>query len=89
MIASNYRGSPGSEGQEEFGGADVNDVLNLLPLIDSLKDEIDPARIGMPWTGSTPICATENHGQVSSRMADETLQMNEAVRRRIDALFGG
>jgi dipeptidyl aminopeptidase/acylaminoacyl peptidase len=25
----------------------VNDVLNLLPLIDSLKEEIDPARIGM------------------------------------------
>ncbi len=47
VIASNYRGSPGSEGQEEFGGADLNDVLNLLPLIDSLKDEIDPARIGM------------------------------------------
>jgi dipeptidyl aminopeptidase/acylaminoacyl peptidase len=47
VIASNYRGSPGSEGREEFGGADVNDVLNLLPLIDSLKEEIDPARIGM------------------------------------------
>lgn len=25
----------------------MNDVLNLLPLIDSLKPEIDPARIGM------------------------------------------
>ena len=47
VIASNYRGSPGSEGQEEFGGADVNDVLNLLPLIDALKPEVDPARIGM------------------------------------------
>jgi dipeptidyl aminopeptidase/acylaminoacyl peptidase len=47
MIASNYRGSPGSEGRDEFGGADVNDVLNLLPLIDSLKEEIDSTRIGM------------------------------------------
>lgn len=32
VFASNYRGNNGSEGQEEFGGADVNDVLNLLEI---------------------------------------------------------
>jgi dipeptidyl aminopeptidase/acylaminoacyl peptidase len=47
VIASNYRGVPGSQSQEEFGGADVNDVLNLFPLIDSLKEEVDATRIGM------------------------------------------
>jgi dipeptidyl aminopeptidase/acylaminoacyl peptidase len=30
VLASNYRGNGDSEGREEFGGADVNDVLNLL-----------------------------------------------------------
>lgn len=32
VLASNYRGNGGSEGREEFGGADVHDVLNLLEL---------------------------------------------------------
>jgi len=46
LFASNYRGAPGSEGQEEFGGADVNDVLNGLRVFDQLPFA-DPARIGM------------------------------------------
>ena len=32
VLASNYRGNGGSEGREEFGGADVHDVLNLIAL---------------------------------------------------------
>lgn len=32
VLASNYRGNGGSEGREEFGGADVDDVLNLIAL---------------------------------------------------------
>lgn len=32
LLATNYRGNGGSEGREEFGGADVGDVLNLLAL---------------------------------------------------------
>nr|WP_246364113.1 alpha/beta fold hydrolase [Halobacillus locisalis] len=40
VLASQYRGNDGGEGQEEFGGSDVNDVLNLaevakeLPYVD-------------------------------------------------------
>ena len=45
-IASQYRGVAGGEGKEEFGGADVADVLNLLPLIEALP-KADPLRIGM------------------------------------------
>ncbi len=41
VIASNYRGNGGGEGQEQFGGEDVNDVLNL---IDVLK-EVESANI--------------------------------------------
>lgn len=36
VIGSQYRGVDGGEGREEFGGADVHDVLNLLPLAKGL-----------------------------------------------------
>jgi dipeptidyl aminopeptidase/acylaminoacyl peptidase len=36
VIGSQYRGADGGEGQDEFGGADVRDVLNLIPLARSL-----------------------------------------------------
>ena len=36
VIGSQYRGADGGEGMDEFGGADVNDVLNLIPLARSL-----------------------------------------------------
>lgn len=45
-VASQYRGNAGGEGTEEFGGADVNDVLNLIPLLASLP-EADTSRIGI------------------------------------------
>ena len=37
VLASNYREGGGSEGKEEFGGKDVNDVHNLVPLAANLK----------------------------------------------------
>ena len=36
VLASQYRGVDGGEGQEEFGGADVHDILNLVPVAQSL-----------------------------------------------------
>lgn len=46
LFASNYRGSTGSEGSDEFGGADVNDVVNAIRIFDQL-DFADGERIGM------------------------------------------
>ncbi|MDD8025453.1 MAG: prolyl oligopeptidase family serine peptidase, partial [Acidobacteriota bacterium] len=46
VVASQYRGGGGSEGQDEFGGADIDDVLSLIPLVDSLA-YADGSRIGM------------------------------------------
>ncbi len=43
VLASQYRGNDGGEGREEFGGAEVNDILHLfdtakqLPFADSAK----------------------------------------------------
>ena len=36
VLASQYRGIDGGEGRDEYGGAEVRDVLNLLPLARSL-----------------------------------------------------
>ena len=46
VVASQYRGGGGSEGNDEMGGADVADVLNLIPLIGSLP-YADAGSIGM------------------------------------------
>jgi dipeptidyl aminopeptidase/acylaminoacyl peptidase len=37
VFASQYRGNSGAEGEDEFGGADVNDVLNLIPAAQEIK----------------------------------------------------
>jgi dipeptidyl aminopeptidase/acylaminoacyl peptidase len=36
LVGSQYRGNDGGEGKEELGGADVRDVLHLVPLARSL-----------------------------------------------------
>jgi dipeptidyl aminopeptidase/acylaminoacyl peptidase len=46
IVASQYRGNDGGEGKEEFGGKDVNDVLNLIPLLSNIG-QADTSRIGM------------------------------------------
>ena len=49
-FASNYRGSLGSEGTDEFGGRDVDDVTNAIRVFDQLEFA-DRDRIGM-WNHS-------------------------------------
>jgi len=46
VAASQYRGNDGGEGREEFGGKDVQDVLNLFPLLSQFP-KADTSRIGM------------------------------------------
>lgn len=46
VIASQYRGNGGSEGQEEFGGKDVNDII-ILPEVLKEVEVADTNRIGM------------------------------------------
>jgi dipeptidyl aminopeptidase/acylaminoacyl peptidase len=46
VLASNYRGAGGGEGVDEWGGADVDDVLNLVPLVRGL-DYVDPDNLFM------------------------------------------
>lgn len=46
VIASQYRGVAGGEGMEEFGGKDVNDVVNLIDVLGEVESA-DTSRIGM------------------------------------------
>ncbi|AYN05758.1 S9 family peptidase [Flavobacterium sp. 140616W15] len=46
VIGSQLRGTSVSEGEDEFGGKDVNDVLNLFDIIDQLPNA-DKKRIGV------------------------------------------
>jgi dipeptidyl aminopeptidase/acylaminoacyl peptidase len=46
LFASNYRGSQGSEGKDEFGGRDVDDVTNAIRIFDQIAFA-DRDRIGM------------------------------------------
>lgn len=46
VIASQYRGNDGGEGTEEFGGKDIDDVLNLIPALSQVPNA-DTSRIGI------------------------------------------
>ena len=46
ILASQYRGNDGGQGREEFGGKDVNDVLNIIELAKSLPF-VEPTKIVM------------------------------------------
>lgn len=37
VFESQYRGNVGGEGNDDFGGEDINDVLNLIPLAEELN----------------------------------------------------
>lgn len=41
VIASQYRGTEGGEGKDEFGGSDINDVIKLIDLCESQFTFID------------------------------------------------
>ncbi|MDG1842078.1 MAG: prolyl oligopeptidase family serine peptidase, partial [Crocinitomicaceae bacterium] len=46
VAATNYRGNSGSEGKEEFGGKDVNDITNLIESLHFIKSA-DTSKIGL------------------------------------------
>ncbi len=46
VIASQYRGNGGSEGTEEYGGQDVNDVVILTEVLEEIE-QADAQKIGM------------------------------------------
>ncbi len=59
VLASNYRGNDGSEGKDQFGGDDVNDVLNLLEL----------AKQNPAWDGRNAYMIGHSRGGMMTFMA--------------------
>jgi len=45
-IGSRYRGSPGTKGEDEFGGSDVNDVLKIMEFVQQMSF-VDPEQVFM------------------------------------------
>lgn len=64
VFETQYRGNDGGEGKDEFGGSDLNDVLNLIPLADEL-DFTDTSIWGIEgWSRGgmmTYLTLTKNH----------------------------
>lgn len=46
VAATNYRGNSGSQGKEEFGGKDVNDITNLIESLHFIKSA-DTSKVGL------------------------------------------
>lgn len=88
VIASQYRGNDGGEGKEEFGGTDVRDVMNLIPLAKSLG-YIDTNNIFMlggsrggmmsflALKNNIPVNATAVIGALADLTADMTSQKGQ------------
>ena len=92
VVGSQYRGNAGGEGKEEFGGRDVNDVLNLIPFLSHI-DKADTSRIGMfGWSRGgmmTYLALTKTNkikaAVIGSGMADAI--MNTKKRPEMDSVF--
>jgi dipeptidyl aminopeptidase/acylaminoacyl peptidase len=53
VIASQYRGGYGSEGKDEFGGKDINDVIQLINVLEEV-DNANTDKVGMyGWSRGT------------------------------------
>jgi dipeptidyl aminopeptidase/acylaminoacyl peptidase len=68
VIGSQYRGNDGGEGTEEFGGADVRDVLNVIPLARSVGyvDMNNVFMLGVSRGGMMTLLALKNAAPVNA-----------------------
>ena len=71
VFGSNYRGNDGGEGQEEFGGRDINDVLNLLACarIHPNFDGKNAFMIGHSRGGMMTTLAIKNHAPINAAIS--------------------
>jgi dipeptidyl aminopeptidase/acylaminoacyl peptidase len=92
VIGSQYRGNDGGQGKEEFGGADVDDVMNLVPLAKTLG-YVDPNNIfvlGWSRGGMMTLVALKrglavNAAAVGGALAD--LVFERAQRSSMEQVF--
>jgi len=68
IIGSQLRGSEGSEGEDEFGGRDIDDVESLFKIADNLKiaDTSRVAQIGWSRGGITNFQLLKRSGRIKT-----------------------
>jgi dipeptidyl aminopeptidase/acylaminoacyl peptidase len=68
VIGPQYRGVDGGEGSDEFGGADLHDVMNLIPLAKSLGyvDVNNIFMVGASRGGMMAYLALKNNAPVNA-----------------------
>lgn len=74
VVASNYRGNSSSEGTEEFGGSDVNDVVNLINVLSEIP-KADAEKVGLLGLsrGGMMNYLTLKHGDLTQIKATATI----------------
>lgn len=98
VFASNYRGSLRSTGKDEFGGADVNDVIKLLDLCEKFEfaDSNNIYMLGMSRGGMMTYMAARRDSRIKkiavvSGLADAFSGYNERddMKPIMEELIGG
>src|SRR5262245_8394956 len=90
VIGSQYRGNDGGEGKEEFGGAEVNDVLNLVPLAKSLGyvDMNNLFLFGWSRGGMMSLLALKNNLQVNAAaIGGAAVNLKELRKAMIEGVY--
>lgn len=83
VIGCNYRGCGKSEGKDEFGGNDVNDILNLIEVLKEIP-QADVSRIGMyGWSrgGMMTYLALTKTNQIKAAVVGGAPTDNMAIER--------
>jgi len=92
VIGCNYRGCGKSEGKDEVGGKDVNDVINLIDVVKEIP-EADANRIGMyGWSrgGMMTYLALTKTDQIKAAVvvgasSDKTIIDRPKIEKRVYA----
>ena len=88
VIASQYRGGGGSEGQDQFGGDDLNDVIKLIDLCEntfSFIDMDDFCVVGVSRGGMMTYMAARQDNRIKKIIAASAVtDLFEEYERRKD-----
>jgi dipeptidyl aminopeptidase/acylaminoacyl peptidase len=84
VLASQYRGNDGGEGREQFGGADVDDVTNLLTLAATLPyvDQKNLFFYGFSRGGMMTLLALRQGAKVNAAVVvGAVFDLNDALQK--------
>jgi dipeptidyl aminopeptidase/acylaminoacyl peptidase len=89
VLASQYRGNDGGQGKEEFGGKDVNDVLNLIKMAKSLPfiNSSKIVMLGYSRGGMMTYLAIKNGAKIeAAAVVGGVTDLGQAYSEREDAM---